>query len=85
MEGALIQFGGQTAINVAEELAEEGIQLLGTSLQSIDELEDREKFYQLLNSLDIPHIAGETVKEPAALSKTSLPSWVIRFLCVRLM
>lgn len=71
VEGALIQFGGQTAINVAEQLAEEGIQLLGTSLQSIDELEDREKFYQLLNNLNIPHIAGETVKEPASLYKTA--------------
>lgn len=59
VEGVLIQFGGQTAINLAAALKEEGVQLLGTSIESIDKLEDRKQFYQLLQQLDIPHIEGE--------------------------
>jgi carbamoyl-phosphate synthase large subunit len=59
VEGVLIQFGGQTAINLAEALLEEGVKLLGTSVESIDKLEDREQFYNLLKKLDIPHIEGE--------------------------
>ncbi len=61
VEGVLIQFGGQTAINVAQALAEEGVPLLGTSLEAIDALEDRDLFYQLLHKLNIPHIEGKTV------------------------
>jgi carbamoyl-phosphate synthase large subunit len=59
VEGVLIQFGGQTAINLAAALKEEGVHLLGTSIESIDQLEDRKQFYQLLQELDIPHIEGE--------------------------
>lgn len=59
VEGVLIQFGGQTAINLAEALLEEGVNLFGTSVESIDKLEDREQFYQLLKELAIPHIEGE--------------------------
>ncbi|MDP4171548.1 MAG: carbamoyl-phosphate synthase (glutamine-hydrolyzing) large subunit, partial [Bacillota bacterium] len=62
-----IQFGGQTAINVAEALHEEGIVILGTSLDSIDAVEDREQFYQLLNRLNIPHIEGKTVGNAESL------------------
>lgn len=59
--GAVVQFGGQTALNVAQALEEEGIKLLGTSLDAIDQVEDRERFYALLQQLNIPHIAGRTV------------------------
>lgn len=59
VEGVLIQFGGQTAINLAAALKEEGVHLLGTSIEAIDQLEDRKQFYQLLQKLDIPHIEGE--------------------------
>ncbi|MGE8203937.1 carbamoyl-phosphate synthase (glutamine-hydrolyzing) large subunit [Heyndrickxia sp. NPDC080065] len=59
IEGVFIQFGGQTAINLAQELKNEGIKLFGTSMETIDLLEDREQFYQLLNKLNIPHIRGE--------------------------
>ncbi|TFJ91751.1 carbamoyl-phosphate synthase (glutamine-hydrolyzing) large subunit [Lentibacillus salicampi] len=61
-DGVMIQFGGQTAINLVEELAQAGIPIYGTSLQAINAAEDREKFYQLLQKLDIPHIPGKTVK-----------------------
>ncbi|MFC7393796.1 carbamoyl-phosphate synthase (glutamine-hydrolyzing) large subunit [Scopulibacillus cellulosilyticus] len=62
VEGALIQFGGQTAVNLANELEQEGITILGTSTAAVDQLEDRGQFYDLLQSLNIPHIQGETVK-----------------------
>ncbi|MCO7127344.1 carbamoyl-phosphate synthase (glutamine-hydrolyzing) large subunit [Sporolactobacillus shoreicorticis] len=61
VQGALVQFGGQTAVNVAKALEEAGIRVLGTSIESIDRVEDREQFYELLQSLDIPHIQGRTV------------------------
>ncbi|ALC80714.1 MULTISPECIES: carbamoyl phosphate synthase large subunit [Bacillus] len=57
---AIVQFGGQTAINVAEELEQAGVPLLGTSFETIDLLEDRDRFYQLLNELDIKHAKGDT-------------------------
>ncbi|MDR6999005.1 carbamoyl-phosphate synthase (glutamine-hydrolyzing) large subunit [Neobacillus niacini] len=61
IEGVLIQFGGQTAINLAHTLQEEGIKILGTPVENVDRLEDRKEFYQLLEDLNIPHIEGETV------------------------
>jgi carbamoyl-phosphate synthase large subunit len=61
VEGVLIQFGGQTAINIARALEEEGVKILGTTVKDVDLLEDRKEFYQLLENLSIPHIEGETV------------------------
>jgi carbamoyl-phosphate synthase large subunit len=61
VDGVFIQFGGQTAINLAAGLAEAGVPLLGTDPKSMNQLEDRQVFYDLLNKLDIPHIEGETV------------------------
>ncbi|WP_079528796.1 carbamoyl phosphate synthase large subunit [Halobacillus hunanensis] len=52
------QFGGQTAINLAAQLEEAGIPLAGVSVDTIAQLEDREQFYSMLKSLDIPHIPG---------------------------
>ncbi|MGG1676361.1 carbamoyl-phosphate synthase (glutamine-hydrolyzing) large subunit [Neobacillus sp. NRS-1170] len=60
VEGVLIQFGGQTAINLAHDLEEEGVKILGTAVQNVDRLEDRKEFYQLLEDLQIPHIEGKT-------------------------
>ncbi|MBP2076733.1 carbamoyl-phosphate synthase (glutamine-hydrolyzing) large subunit [Oceanobacillus polygoni] len=61
--GVLIQFGGQTAINLANELKEEGVHIFGTLPEHIDQMEDREQFYNFLNALNIPHIAGHIVHE----------------------
>jgi len=58
-EGIICQFGGQTAVNLAEPLAEAGVKILGTSVDSIDLAEDRDRFIGLLNELDIPVPAGE--------------------------
>lgn len=61
VDGVLIQFGGQTAINLAHALEEEGVKILGTTVNNVDRLEDRKEFYQLLEDLAIPHIEGKTV------------------------
>ena len=63
----LVQFGGQTAINLASDLAEAGVTIAGTSTASIDCVENREAFYDLLHSLNIPHIPGTTVVDTASL------------------
>ncbi|MDB5083900.1 MAG: carbamoyl phosphate synthase large subunit [Bacilli bacterium] len=60
-KGVVVQFGGQTAINLAEPLAKRGIQILGTSLDSIDRAEDRKRFDRLLFDLKIPRPEGQTV------------------------
>jgi carbamoyl-phosphate synthase large subunit len=62
IDSVLVQFGGQTAINLTKELEEHGVHLLGTSSETIDLLEDRDKFYQLLEQLNIPHIPGMTAE-----------------------
>lgn len=62
VEGVMVQFGGQTAINLAAPLAQAGVDILGTSLSEIDRVEDRELFYQMLRDLEIPHIPGEGVE-----------------------
>ncbi|WP_416150537.1 carbamoyl-phosphate synthase (glutamine-hydrolyzing) large subunit [Salipaludibacillus sp. HK11] len=69
VESVLIQFGGQTAINLAKTLQEEGIRILGTTPDHIDQIEDRELFYQLLNELNIPHIAGDMAHTPEELDQ----------------
>ena len=53
-KGVLIQFGGQTALNIAKELKKMHIKIFGTSLKSIDISEDRKKFYKLTKKLHIP-------------------------------
>ncbi|MDI6812173.1 MAG: carbamoyl-phosphate synthase large subunit [Desulfitobacteriaceae bacterium] len=57
-DGVLVQFGGQTAINLAGPLAKAGVKILGTSVDSIDMAEDRERFAQLLTRLGIPQSEG---------------------------
>lgn len=57
-EGVIVQFGGQTAINMTSYLAKNGVKILGTSMESIDIAEDRDKFLNLLKSLGIPYPQG---------------------------
>lgn len=61
IEGVIVQFGGQTAINLARPLAEAGIKILGSSADSIDLAEDREQFEVLLRELGIPKPEGRAV------------------------
>ena len=58
--GVVVQFGGQTAINLADKLVKNGIQILGSSLDSIDTAEDRDRFEKLLIELKIPQPLGKT-------------------------
>ncbi|MGL4373722.1 MAG: carbamoyl-phosphate synthase (glutamine-hydrolyzing) large subunit, partial [Turicibacter sp.] len=59
-EGVIVQFGGQTAINLASKLQERGIKILGTSLENIDRAEDRDQFEKLLQELEVPQPLGAT-------------------------
>lgn len=56
--GVIVQFGGQTAINMASYLVKNGVKILGTSMESIDTAEDRDKFLNLLKNLNIPYPPG---------------------------
>jgi carbamoyl-phosphate synthase large subunit len=60
-EGVIVQFGGQTAINLARPLHEAGIRIFGSSFESIDLAEDRDRFEKVLAELDIPKPAGLAV------------------------
>jgi len=52
-DGVILQFGGQTPLNLSSALEAEGVPILGTSCESIDQAEDREKFKQILNKLGL--------------------------------
>jgi carbamoyl-phosphate synthase large subunit len=54
IEGAIVQFGGQTPLNIAARLKQAGVKILGTTPEAIDLVEDREKFSEVLRKLDIP-------------------------------
>lgn len=84
--GVIAQFGGQTAINLVDGLEKNGVKILGTSKNSIDLAEDRDKFEKLLSELDIAQPLGTIVKdtEQAVLKAKELeyplmlrPSYVI--------
>ena len=60
-EGVIVQFGGQTAINLAEPLHKAGVRIFGSSFDSIDIAEDRDKFEKILRELDIPKPDGRAV------------------------
>ena len=64
-EGVILQFGGQTSLNLASKLAERGIKILGTQNKYIDLAEDREKFSDLLDLLDIATPKGCAVRTEA--------------------
>ncbi|MGG4141733.1 carbamoyl-phosphate synthase large subunit [Paenibacillus algorifonticola] len=59
--GVIVQFGGQTAINLAAPLSKAGVKILGSSLESIDMAEDRKKFEALLRGLNVAQPEGSTV------------------------
>ena len=52
--GVIVQFGGQTPLNIADELAKAGVRILGTTPDTIDLAEDRDRFRQIMEKLDIP-------------------------------
>ena len=60
-DGAVVQFGGQTAIKLTKSLMEMGVPILGTSAEDVDAAEDRELFDKILEDCRIPRAAGKTV------------------------
>ncbi len=60
-DGAIVQFGGQTAIKLTKALTELGVKIIGTQLEDIDAAEDREKFDEILEQCNIPRPQGHTV------------------------
>jgi carbamoyl-phosphate synthase large subunit len=58
--GMIVQFGGQTPLNLSQRLRAAGVPIIGTSPESIDLAEDRKRFGKLLNELEIPQPAGGT-------------------------
>lgn len=61
--GVVVQFGGQTAINLAEPLAGAGVKILGTQVADLDRAEDRDLFEQALKALGIPQPPGQTATD----------------------
>jgi carbamoyl-phosphate synthase large subunit len=57
-EGVIIQLGGQTPLKLARKLRDAGVKILGTPVESIDEAEDRERFSELLNRLELKQAEG---------------------------
>ncbi len=85
-DGAVVQFGGQTAIKLTEALLKMGVKILGTSAENVDAAEDRELFDEILEKCCIPRPAGHTVftKEEAIKAANELgypvlvrPSYVL--------
>lgn len=60
-DGAVVQFGGQTAIKLTEALMKMGVPILGTSAENVDAAEDRELFDEILEQCEIPRPKGHTV------------------------
>jgi carbamoyl-phosphate synthase large subunit len=71
-EGVIVQFGGQTPLNIARQLEEAGVNIIGTSVAAIDLAEDRELFRAMMEKLDIPMPkagSATTVEEALELAK----------------
>src|SRR5690606_28942941 len=67
--GVVVQFGGQTPLKLANALQEDGVPILGTSVDSIDLAEDRERFQQMLNAIGLkqpPNALARSAEEAAA-------------------
>jgi carbamoyl-phosphate synthase large subunit len=71
-EGVIVQFGGQTPLNIAGELAKAGVKILGTSVDTIDLAEDRDRFRKMMDQLGIPMPASGmaiNIEEALAIAK----------------
>jgi carbamoyl-phosphate synthase large subunit len=79
-DGVIVQFGGQTPLNLARALATAGVPIIGTSVDTIEDAEDREKFQQLLKRLDLKQpangIARTMQQARAEAAKIGYPSLV---------
>ena len=83
-KGVIVQFGGQTPLNLARALEAAGVPIIGTTPDSIDLAEDRERFQQLLIKLDLrqpPNRIAFDVETSAALAEQVGFPLVVTFLC----
>lgn len=69
VDRVVVQYGGQTAINLVNQLEAHQVELLGINKQIVDTYEDRDRFYQLMKTINLPHIPGETVYSEEDLRK----------------
>ena len=81
-DGAVVQFGGQTAIKLTEALMKMGVPILGTSAEDVDAAEDRELFDEILEQCKIPRPAGTYCIYRRRSIKKQPMSWDIRYLYV---
>src|SRR5690625_1557479 len=82
IEQVIVQFGGQTSLNLVKDLEDAGVEFFGTSMETIDQLEDRDLFYQYLQSIDVPHIPGLIANSRAeVLQKVSTLGYPILISC----
>jgi carbamoyl-phosphate synthase large subunit len=76
-EGVIVQFGGQTPLNLSRELEAAGVKILGTTPEVIDLAEDRERFREMMKTLRIPMpesgIAGDRGEAPAVAARIGYP------------
>ncbi|MEW5901402.1 MAG: carbamoyl-phosphate synthase large subunit, partial [Acidobacteriota bacterium] len=70
-EGVIVQFGGQTPLKISVGLEQNQVRILGTSAEAIDETEDREKFDQFLNRLDLLRPRNGLARTPAKALRTA--------------
>ncbi|MFT7640613.1 MAG: carbamoyl-phosphate synthase large subunit [Pirellulaceae bacterium] len=79
-DGVIVQFGGQTPLNLARALSASGVPIIGTSVDTIESAEDREKFQKLLNTLKLKQpangIARNMVQARAEMQKIGFPALV---------
>ena len=61
-DGVIVQFGGQTPLNLARELQDAGVPIIGTSVEAIEDAEDRDKFHQLIKRLNLKQPPGGIAK-----------------------
>lgn len=71
-DGAIVQYGGQTPLNLASGLKAAGVKVIGTSPESIDLAEDRKKFKQILNQIGLKQPENETALEPGDAKDAAL-------------
>jgi len=75
----IVQFGGQTPLNIANELAEAGVNIIGTSPEAIDLAEDRDRFRKIMEKLGIPEpesgMASTWMMPSRWLKGSVIPSW----------
>ncbi|TWT28626.1 carbamoyl phosphate synthase large subunit [Planomicrobium sp. CPCC 101110] len=64
----IVQFGGQTSLNVAAELEQAGITILGSAVDILDQMEDRDRFYAFLESVGLPSIPSFTANEASEVA-----------------